>query len=104
MAIKVEGLFQNPQSQLIYQSPTLTLTPHLEYPGVLNMDVSIYPTGSAQPNGSVGYVNIDRAQLTYPTGSDDYDNIIYALETYVITNLSGSNAMNSQAVFTRWNP
>lgn len=103
MAVKVTGFFQNPQSNLIYESPILALVPHLEYPGLMNMDVQIYPTGSNSYNGTVGYSNIDKNELTYPSG-DPYTALIYALEEYVITNLSGSNAINEQATFEHWNP
>jgi hypothetical protein len=33
MAVQVTGFFQNPQTGLIYQSPLLTLVPHLQYAG-----------------------------------------------------------------------
>ena len=41
MAIQVTGLFINPQSGLIYDSPILTLVPHLVNPGLILLDVKI---------------------------------------------------------------
>jgi hypothetical protein len=104
MAVKVTGLFQSPQSNLIYESPILGLVPHLEYPGVLNLEVRIFPSGSSMPNGGIYYASIDQTQLSYPTGSDPYASLIYSLETHVITNLSGSSPINTQATFERFNP
>jgi hypothetical protein len=104
MAVKVTGLFQSPQSNLIYESPILGLVPHLEYPGVLNLEVRMFPSGSSMPNGGMYYANIDQTQLSYPTENNPYGSLIYALETYVITNLSGSSAINSQSTFERYVP
>lgn len=104
MAVKVTGLFQSPQSNLIYENPILGLVPHLEYPGALNLEVRIFPSGSSMPNGGIYYSNMDQTQLSYPTGSDPYEALIHSLETYVITNLSGSSPINAQATFERFNP
>lgn len=103
MAVKVTGLFQNPQTDLIYQNPILGLVPHLEYPGLMNMDVKIFPSGSSDVKGMLGFSNINKDLLTYPA-EPPYDALIYALEEYVITNLSGSNTINQQATFEHWNP
>lgn len=104
MAVKVTGLFQSPQSKVIYESPILGLVPHLEYPGTLNLEVRIIPSGSKTPNGGLNYPNISQQQLYYPPQGTPYEQVIYSLETYVITNLSGSSAINSQATFERYSP
>lgn len=96
MAIQVTGLFQNPTSGLIYQSPLLTLVPHLEYPGIINLDVHI------SNNGTVPYSNISRDSLTYNTGiNDPYMQLIDALETMVVSNLETANEINKSSVFSR---
>lgn len=101
MAIKVTGLFQNPQTNLIYESPRLQLVPVLNYPGVLNVEASIISENTS--GGRIIYYNIDKASLSY-SGSSPYDSLIYGLEGYVIDNLSGSNDINKNAIFERYNP
>ena len=82
MAVQVTGFFQNPQTGLIYESPLLTLVPHLQYAGQIAMDVFI------ASNGAVGYQSIDKSTLTYDaTITDAYTQLIDALDTYVINNL-----------------
>lgn len=99
MAIKVTGFFQNPTTGLIYQSPTLELIPHLEYAGVINMDVKI------NGNGSIPYSNVDRSTLVYNTEiTDPYTQLIDALETMVIDNLKDANDINKASKFEKWNP
>jgi hypothetical protein len=96
MAIQVTGLFQNPATGLIYESPKLTLVPHLEYAGIINMDVHI------AGNGTVPYSNVDRTTLTYDSAiTDPYNQLIDALETMVIANLQTANALNEQAIFEK---
>ena len=96
MAIQVTGLFQNPATGLIYESPKLTLVPHLEYAGVINMDVHI------GGNGTVPYSNVDRTTLTFNTEiTDPYNQLIDGLETMVISNLQTANAINEQATFEK---
>lgn len=104
MAIKVTGLFQSPQSNLIYESPILGLIPHLEYPGVLNLEVRIFPTGSLSALGGIKYDNINYLNFNNVSGSNSYDSLIYNLETYVITNLSEASFINSQSTFERFTP
>ena len=97
MAIQVTGLFQNPTSGLIYQSPLLTLTPHLEYRGIINLDVHI------SNNGTISYSNIDPASLVYNTGiSDPYMQLIDALETMVLENLQTANEINKSSIFSKY--
>ena len=99
MAVQVTGLFQSTATGLIYQSPLLTLVPHLAYAGMIKMDVSI------ADNGAIGYENIDKSTLTYdPTITDPYSQLIDALDTFVIDNLQNANEINSQATFEKYNP
>jgi hypothetical protein len=99
MAVQVTGFFQNPQTGLIYQSPLLTLVPHLQYAGAIAMDVFI------GGNGAVGYQSIDKSTLTYdPLITDAYTQLIDALDTYVIDNLQDANEINSEATFTKYSP
>ena len=84
--IKVTGFFQNPSSGYIYDSPTLSLTPRLEYAGVVSMDVNI--DGN---KGTIPYQNI-RQELVYnELIIDPYDKLLDALEIYVINRLSQPN-------------
>jgi hypothetical protein len=99
MAVQVTGLFQSTATGLIYQSPLLTLVPHLAYAGAIKMDVYI------ADNGAIGYENIDKSTLTYdPTITDPYSQLIDALDTFVIDNLKDANEINSQATFEKYNP
>ena len=99
MAVQVTGFFQNPQTGLIYESPLLTLVPHLQYAGQIAMDVFI------ASNGAVGYQSIDKATLTYDTTiTDAYSQLIDALDTYVIDNLQDANAINSASIFEKYTP
>ena len=88
MAIQVTGLFQNPKSKQLFQSPKLELVPHLAYRGVIKMDVHI----TSDFNGTIGYENIDRDTLQYDIEiTDPYNQLIDALETFVIQDVSASN-------------
>jgi hypothetical protein len=92
MAIQVTGLFINPQSDLIYDSPTLTLVPHLTNPGLVLLDVMI------NSRDCIGYSNIDRNVLEYGDMLDPYDNLIEALKKYVIEDLQNVG-INQNATF-----
>jgi hypothetical protein len=88
MAIKVTGLFQNPKSKQLFQSPKLELVPHLTYRGKIKMDVHIV----SDYRSTIGYENIDRDILQYDTQiTDPYSQLIDALESYVINDLTSSN-------------
>ena len=101
MAVQVTGFFQNPQSGLIYESPLLTLVPHLLYAGQLALDVNI----NAANGGCVGYLSIDKNTLTYnPTITDSYSQLIDALDHFVIDNLQNANPINSASTFTQYTP
>jgi hypothetical protein len=100
MAVQVTGFFQNPQSGLIYESPLLTLIPHLQYAGQISMDVMIAGAG-----GAVGYQNIDKSTLTYDASiTDAYTQLIDALDHFVIDNLKDATPINSNSVFTQYTP
>jgi hypothetical protein len=99
MAVQVTGLFQSTATGLIYQSPLLTLVPHLAYAGAIKMDVYI------ADNGAIGYENIDKSTLTYDaTITDAYSQLIDALDTFVIDNLQNANEINAAATFEKYNP
>ena len=99
MAIKVTGLFKNPQSGLIYENPTLMLIPHLEYANKINLEVFI----DAQLYVNVmHYNNLTKDSLTYdPSITNPYLQLINALETVVIDNVKDANSMNQSATYTR---
>ena len=84
--IKVTGFFQNPASGYIYDSPTLSLVPHLEYAGVISMDVNI--DGN---KGTIPYQNIRQDLVYNDLIIDPYDKLLDALEIYVINKLSSPN-------------
>jgi hypothetical protein len=99
MAIKVTGLFKNPQSGLIYENPTLMLIPHLEYANKINLEVFI----DAQLYVNVmHYNNLTKDSLTYdPSITNPYLQLINALETVVIDNVKDANSMNQSATYDR---
>jgi hypothetical protein len=84
--IKVTGYFQNPSSGYIYDSPTLSLVPHLECTGVISMDVNI--DGN---KGTIPFQNIRQDLVYNDLIIDPYDKLLDALEIYVIDKLSSPN-------------
>ena len=97
MAIKVTGYFKNPTTGLIHESPLLTLVPHLQNMGQLQMDVHI------SGGGTVAYHSIDKNSLVYNSEiTDGYSQLIDALETYVINNLKTANDVNAAATFEHY--
>jgi hypothetical protein len=84
--IKVTGFFQNPSSGYIYDSPTLSLVPHLEYAGVISMDVNI--DGN---KGTIPFQNIRQDLVYNDLIIDPHDKLLDALEVYVINKLSLPN-------------
>jgi hypothetical protein len=84
--IKVTGFFQNPASGYIYDSPTLSLVPHLEYAGIISMDVNI--DGN---KGTIPYQNIRQDLVYNDLIIDPHDKLLDALEVYVINKLSSPN-------------
>ena len=95
MAIQVTGLFRNPTSNLIHESPSLKLIPILSFKGQLDLDVHINNFGI----DTIVYKNIDRTSLQYDNNiMDPYDRLISALENYVIDNLK---TRNTTSTFTK---
>lgn len=98
MAIQVTGLFKNPTSNLIHESPSMKLVPILSVKGKLDLDVHINDFGV----DTIVYKSIDRSLLQYDSNIiDPYDKMISALENYVINNLKTANSINSAATFTK---
>jgi hypothetical protein len=97
MAIKVTGFFQNPTTGLIHQSPILTLVPHLVYPGGIALDVHIDNTGT------VAYQSIDKSELVYDNSiTNGHDQLLNALENYVINHLKSANEVNEFSTFEHY--
>ena len=95
MAIQVTGLFRNPTSNLIHESPSFKLIPILSFKGQLDLDVHINNFGI----DTIVYKNIDRTLLQYDNNiMDPYDRLISALENYVIDNLK---VRNTTLTFTK---
>jgi hypothetical protein len=100
MALQITGSFKSGYAS--YTDPQLQLIPHLTYRGTIAMDVNVtiptYVTDSLG-TGSMSYPQVETipmypstSELTYPkTKVDPYSDLIYSLETYIITQLSGSN-------------
>jgi len=100
MAIQVTGSLKNGYAS--YENPQLQLIPHLTFRGKIAMDVNItiptYVTNSLG-TGSMSYPQVGTipmypktSDLVYPkTPVDPYSDLIYSLETYIITQISGSN-------------
>ena len=98
MAIRVTGLFKNPTSNLIHESPSMKLVPIFSFRGKLDLDVHINDFGV----DTIVYKSIDRGLLQYDSNIiDPYDKMISALENYVIDNLKTVNSINSAATFTK---
>ena len=96
MAVQVTGYFQNPQTNLIYESPLLTMVPQLVYADGLELIINI---GNS---GSICYRNIDKNALTYdPLITDPYSQLIDALDTYTIEMLQNANPINSASTFSK---
>ena len=93
MAIKVTGT-ATLGGATYYKDPELTLVPHLVYRGMLHVDVNVLAdvNGVKMQIGARPYQNIDTASLNYPTQSvDPYTDLITALESYIIADLTQSN-------------
>lgn len=96
MAVQVTGYFQNPQTNLIYDSPLLTMVPQLLYADGLELIINI------GDNGSICYRNIDKNTLTYDISiTDPYSQLIDALDTYSIEILQNANPINSASTFSK---
>lgn len=96
MAVQVTGYFQNPQTNLIYDSPLLTMVPQLLYADGLELIINI------GDNGNICYRNIDKNTLTYNISiTDPYSQLIDALDTYSIEMLQNANPINSASTFSK---
>jgi hypothetical protein len=99
MAIKVTGLFKNPQSGLIYENPTLMLVPHLEYANKINLEVFI---DSQLYVNVIHYPGLNKDSLVCdPSITNPYLQLINALETIVINDVQNANSMNQSATYDR---
>jgi len=104
MALQVTGSFKNGFTS--YVDPQLQLIPHLTYRNSIAMDVQIVIATPGE-SGSINYSQVgtipmypQTSELIAPSASvDPYADLIYSLETYIITNLSGSNP---DCVFNRF--
>jgi len=97
MAVQVTGLFQNPQTNLIYESPLLTMVPQLLYSNQVESVINISDLGS------INYGSVDKDTLTYdPLITDAYLQLIDALDTYAISMLQNANPINSASTFTKY--
>ena len=92
MAIQVTGYYKLP-SELICESPLVTLIPRLEYKGAINLEVII-------GNHTILRYDVDKNTLIYKEEiTDPYSKLIDALETYVINELQNSSEFNSKATY-----
>lgn len=97
MAIQVTGSLQ--VGLAYYKDPIIELIPHLMYRGGLSMDANVCAPAINPETSSSYYTQVTTlpyypitSELVYPSKlTDPYSDLIYALETYVITDLSGSN-------------
>lgn len=103
MAIQVTGSFK--YGYVHYSDPQLQLVPHLTYRSSIAMDVYIaVPTYSTNIINNEEVTSVSYHQLSaipmYPSISeleysaikeDPYSDLIHSLETYVISQVSGSN-------------
>ena len=96
MAVQVTGYFQNPQTNLIYDSPLLAMVPQLVYADGLELIINI------GDSGNICYRNIDKNTLTYNVSiTDPYSQLIDALDTYSIEMLQNANPINSASTFSK---
>jgi len=96
MAVQVKGYFQNPQTNLIYDSPLLSMVPQLTYADGLDLIINI------NSNGSISYKNIDKNSLTYDASiTDPYSQLIDALDNYSIDMLRNANPINDASTFSK---
>lgn len=95
MALQINGTLQN--NYATYTNPQIQLVPHLTYRGTIAMDVNIFvevynPQLSGNTAIQVSGIPMypPTSGLTYPSQQiDPYSDLIYSLETYVISQISG---------------
>ena len=92
MKINITGLFQNPQTNLIYLNPQLIVKSRVGYPEILIIDVEIISQNT--PIGSMRY---------YPPQELDKNtentNMSQFCE-YVILEIKKNNHINSECTYT----
>lgn len=97
MAIQVTGSLQ--VGLAYYKDPIIELIPHLMYRGGLSMDANVCAPAINPETQSPYYIQVTTlpyypatSELNYPaTKVDPYSDLIHALETYVIDNLTPNN-------------
>ena len=105
MAIQVTGSLQT--GLAYYKDPIIELIPHLSYRGGLSMDANVCAPNINPETTSTYYTQVTTIpyypvanELDYPaTKTDPYSDLIHALETYVIANLS---SLNPDCTFNRY--
>ena len=96
MAVQVTGFYQNPQTNLIYESPLLTMVPQLLYMNQIGLVINISNLGS------VNFGGVDKDALTYDSSiTDAYAQLINALDDYAINMLRDSSNINKASTFTK---
>lgn len=108
MAVKVTGLFKTPNN-FIFENPLLVLHPTLYYKGIVFLEITItlpidgyYNVNNRAYSITIGQVNIE--SLSFGVKELPYDDLINALEDYVITTQQNSNEINSQSTFEKFTP
>lgn len=97
MAIQVTGSFQT--GLAYYKDPIIELIPHLTYRGGLSMEANVCVLTTNPQKSSMYYAQVATipyypvvSELDYPTiKTDPYSDLICALETYVVNDLSSLN-------------
>lgn len=82
MAIQVKGIFKNPQSKLMYDSPLLELAPHMLPYGKILVDANI--VNDSLQVGALA-VEVNRQDLVYDDKIDDgHDRLFQSIQDYVM--------------------
>lgn len=103
MALQINGTLEN--NYATYSNPQIQLVPHLTYRGGIAMDVNIFveipnQPFPGQPASGTTLMQVsaiamypENSSLVYPSQKvDPYSDLIYSLETYVISQISGSTS------------
>ena len=101
MAIQVNGLFKNPTSNLIHESPLIQINVNLSYKGYLHIEAGVCFTEDICRD-TIVFRGLDRKSLNFDSSiSDPYDCMLEAIETFLISELQSSNSINQQSTFSR---
>lgn len=101
MAIQVTGLFKNPTTNLIHESPLIQINAKLTYKGSLQIEGMVCFPGEICRD-TIVFRDLDRKILNSdPSIIDPYDNLIQSIETFLMLELKSSNPINSQSIFSR---